>query len=322
MRFSEYVPAVLAAASSFRQTLLGHTPSSVEQEWPGKKVDYYARNLKTVSSIYNLTVFPHNVPIIVNGSKAVPPGLFAPTATGRVSPLGNFTGFDDSIEYFFALALVPSAPAYAVFTSAKVIEFSCGCAEVASSVAYLETRVYAPGAPDHNKYLSTLKQVAFWKFDKHGAVLFYDAWIPNLDQWDFLALGHKNVSNPVIQSQIIRGVCSIVQQRCVGKDQQYESMDDCVANWSQKSFGTYAEVWGDNVVCRTIHVILTLVRPDAHCMHVGPTGGGKCVDWPYNNGYFDDNLLFGKPSGQTFICPEKEHCHWPLEGQDVRLELN
>ena len=108
-----------------------------------------------------------------------------------------------------------------MFTSANITAFSSGCPEVASSVAYLETRVYNPGFPDHNKYLSTLKQVAFWRFDEDGAVLKYDAWIPNLGEWDFLALGNKNITNPLMQRQIIGGVCNLVQQRCQGKDQQY-----------------------------------------------------------------------------------------------------
>lgn len=147
------------------------------QAWPGKHHDknFYARNLKTISSIYNLTVFPSplppplqiptrlthtdNVPIITGGGAAVPKGLFSPNATGRVSPLGNFTGFEDSIEYFFALALVPTAPSFAVFSSAKVVSFSSGCAEIAASVSYLETRVLNPNSTDNGKYLSTLKQV-------------------------------------------------------------------------------------------------------------------------------------------------------------------
>ena len=37
-------------------------------------------------------------------------------------------------------------------------------------------------------------------------------------------------------------------------------------------------------------------------MHVGPTGGGKCVNEPYNEGYFDDVQLFDRPEGQTFMC--------------------
>jgi hypothetical protein len=75
---------------------------------------------------------------------------------------------------------------------------------------------------------------------------------------------------------------------------------------SSKPFGDYDEVWADSVVCRIIHVILARVRPDVHCMHVRPTGGGKCVDEPYNQGYFDDEALFGQPRGQTFICPDTD----------------
>jgi hypothetical protein len=87
------------------------------------------------------------------------------------------------------------------------------------------------------------------------------------------------------------------------------SVNDCVTTLSAKKFGDYDEVWADSVVCRTVHIILALVRPDVHCEHVGPTGGMKCVDWPYNKGYFDDQELFGQPAGRTFICPEKKDCH-------------
>lgn len=174
MLFADYLPAVLSAASSFAQGW--QSPRSQP-----KQVDYYARNLKTISEIYNLTVWPStispsyfishpavlpqpnqrtdNLPIITQGGAAVPPGLFAENATGRVSPLGNFTGFEDSIEYFFALALVPSPPAYSVFSKATVVEFSSGCPEVAASVAWLETRVDNANLTTNGQYLSTLKQV-------------------------------------------------------------------------------------------------------------------------------------------------------------------
>lgn len=45
------------------------------------------------------------------------------------------------------------------------------------------------------------------------------------------------------------------------------------------------------------------VSRQAHCPHVGPTGGGKCVDVTYNDVYIDDDqALFG--SGDPFICPD------------------
>ncbi|PVH68257.1 hypothetical protein DL98DRAFT_441620, partial [Cadophora sp. DSE1049] len=67
----------------------------------------------------------------------------------------------------------------------------------------------------------------------------------------------------------------------------------------------------DNIMCRSIHVVLTLRRTanvkQVHCPHVGPTGGMKCVNELYNEGYFNDQALFGSPQGETFICPRKHH---------------
>jgi len=60
MYFGDYLSAGLAAASSLTQGLLirdHETSQSV-----GKKVDYYQRNLKTITSIYNLTVWPSTFP--------------------------------------------------------------------------------------------------------------------------------------------------------------------------------------------------------------------------------------------------------------------
>ena len=59
-----------------------------------------------------------------------------------------------------------------------------------------------------------------------------------------------------------------------------------------------SENTGENVVGD-----IKLTKSQAHCPHVGPTGGGKCVDEPYEEGYFtSDEALFGRPAGQNFIC--------------------
>lgn len=75
-------------------TRKGHGQCVSEADQP----DWYNRNLNTVRSIYDLTVYPNNIPILLGGGKAVPPGLFAEHATGRVSPVGDFEDFEDSIE--------------------------------------------------------------------------------------------------------------------------------------------------------------------------------------------------------------------------------
>ena len=43
-----------------------------------------------------------------------------------------------------------------------------------------------------------------------------------------------------------------------------------------------------------------------HCPHVGPTGGGKCVDVDYETAYINDDVpLFNGPLGSVFACPER-----------------
>ena len=127
---------------------------------------WHSRNYQTISEIYNLTVYPHNIGIVgPNGTNNVPAGLFNANATGRISPVGIFNGFQDSIEYFFALAPVAQGPGpTAVLESAQVVEFASACPQVASSTVYFVTRLYDPGQPDNGVYINTPKQVraAYW----------------------------------------------------------------------------------------------------------------------------------------------------------------
>ena len=126
---------------------------------PPKGLNYQQRNLNTIQSIYNLTVYPKSLAFLQNGSASVPPGLFNANATGRISPVGNFSGFTDSVEYFFGLTPPVQAPVYDTWTSAKVVEFTSGCPEVASSVVYGATTVVNASSPDYGKYITSIKQV-------------------------------------------------------------------------------------------------------------------------------------------------------------------
>lgn len=140
-----------------------------------KLPDYAKRNLNTIRKIYNLTVYPNNVPIVNKGASAVPPGLFNVNATGRVSPVGNFTGFDDSIEYFFSLAPTPQSEAGLGFYEADVLEFTSGCPEVAASLVYLRTgHVSDNGTLDKTKPTTTLSQVCHFFSSDHPSSIIMD----------------------------------------------------------------------------------------------------------------------------------------------------
>ncbi|KAJ7461169.1 hypothetical protein FB451DRAFT_1562986 [Mycena latifolia] len=269
------------------------------------KAHWQKRNQDTIQKIYDLTIYPANTKIIAEGASAVPAGLFNVNATGRITPVGEFFGFNDSIEYFFGLAPVPKgSPPNGVFSNAALVAFTSGCAEVAASTAYLTlSTLNADGSA--GAYISTLKQVAFWRFDGTGAVLQYDAWIPSLSLFSVLSRGF-DINTPAGMNTTIQAVCGQQAQTCVGENTVYSSVDDCLQTLAGKPFGRPDETWGDNVVCRSVHVLLTKIRPEVHCPHVGPTGGGKCIDVAYNDVYFNDQFLFGAPLGQPFQCSSED----------------
>ena len=117
------------------------------------------RNLDTITKIYNRTTYPTLLEFVARGPESVPPGLFNANAKGRITPVGNFTGFEDSTEYFFGLSQIPVAPNYVTFLSTEITHFTSGCPEIAASVVYIHTGVYHPGSPDDGKPVTTLKQV-------------------------------------------------------------------------------------------------------------------------------------------------------------------
>ena len=36
----------------------------------------------------------------------------------------------------------------------------------------------------------------------------------------------------------------------------------------------------NTLLCRMVHQNMVPLRPEVHCPHIGPTGGGYCVDYP------------------------------------------
>ncbi|KAJ7132669.1 hypothetical protein C8R46DRAFT_923951, partial [Mycena filopes] len=268
-----------------------------------------------------VTIFPANAQIIARGAAAVPAGLFNVNATGRITPVGEFFGFNDSIEYFFGLAPLPSgvAPNGAI-TNATLVQFTSGCPQVAASTVYLTISTINPDNST-GPFITALKQTAFWHFDEDGAVLKYEAWIPSVDRFVNALNGPDggDFYGPAGMNATIQQICGLQAQTCVGADTVYADTATCIQTLAAKPFGRFDETWGDNVVCRRIHVLLTKFRPAVHCPHVGPTGGGKCVDVAYNDVcflstcrnwdcdsssqvFFNDQFLFGAEWEGTFTC--------------------
>lgn len=252
-------------------------------------VDFAQRNLNTIKRIYNTTIYPHNQDFVTHGAVAIPSGLFNVNASGRITPIGNFTGFEDSVEYFFGLTPTSQAPLWATWTSFEVVSFTSGCPEVASSVVYGKTTGVNPNASTFGQHVTTIKQVrqcaaskaqpfpaqdkltidpcqiVFWRFDDAGSVIFYDAWIPSLKKYARLQFGVQ--PSPAFHAASIERLCTATQALCTGANIQYKTTAGCIKSLSTKPFGDWDEVWGDNVVCRTLHVELARLRPAVSVSH-------------------------------------------------------
>jgi hypothetical protein len=105
-------------------------------------------------------------------------------------------------------------------------------------------------------------QIAFWRFDDTGAVLYYDAWIPNLK--DYTKLLYGTPPTPAFKNATIEELCVDTQALCTGNNTQWNSTASCISALSSRHFGDWDEVWGDNVVCRTLHILLARLRPDVN----------------------------------------------------------
>ncbi|KAF3318776.1 hypothetical protein TWF173_006793 [Orbilia oligospora] len=257
--------------------------------------------------------------------------LFSPTVSGRIQEIGNFTNFRHSIEYFFGLAPRPQGSMYSAIVEAELTQFSSDHPSIAASTVNFKVALDNPskpgfGAPGTRTY-TYLKQTGFWHFDEQGRVDYYDLYIPALNEFATILNG-ADFNSKLVQLLATKQICQGAQKLCKGKNTQYHPQIGlniggvlnalglsplldlplinqlglgslnlgeltCFAKLSAKSFGTFDKLWADTVTCRIVHLMLAEVDPDDHCEHVGPTGGGKCVEYPYYDRQFKDNTLFG-----------------------------
>ena len=162
MRSSHFLSSRICLLAAFLFTALASSlPETLfeSHDLNARRLGFKKRNLETITKIYNTTVYPNNLAFIARGPASVPPGLFNENATGRITPLGNFTGFNDSTEYFFALAPVPQPPSYSVFSKAQIVSFQSECAQFAASVVYFTQSVLNPNATNNGQFVGNLKQV-------------------------------------------------------------------------------------------------------------------------------------------------------------------
>jgi hypothetical protein len=63
----------------------------------------------------------------------------------------------------------------------------------------------------------------------------------------------------------------------------------CVAFMQSIPYGTWDRANSNTFVCRHLHSLTTPFRPDVHCPHCSPGGGGTCIDFTYDS-FFDQEF--------------------------------
>lgn len=226
---------------------------------------YEEANLNVTRALYDGLIFPNALNIITAG--VYPAGLFSNATSGRITPVGVFGDQQGSFEYFYGLA------SSQVLTTVNFIHLIAKGNLVIVRVDLLFNLTAGP---------QNLTQEGFIFFDSENRVVSYDLVILRLGAF----IGFPT---PAEQPYIIEEICEVHEYYCLGANQQYADFDTCVAQISSMNFGNWDNASSNTTTCRELHSLLVPLRPAFHCPHIGPAGGGVCIDEPYADYYLGND---------------------------------
>lgn len=70
--------------------------------------------------------------------------------------------------------------------------------------------------------------------------------------------------------------CDTIAAHCTGENQQYGSLQTCLATCATFMPGQPEDTGGNTLGCRSYHAGAAADMPEIHCTHAGPGGGGPC----------------------------------------------
>lgn len=264
--------------------------------------------MEKVARLYQSIIFPTPTAIVQNTSLVA--DLFDPAVKTRISPLGEFPGFQGTLEYFYGLASFFTAQVQSV--NIKTMTCTGNMVASATDLLFYTLDTDLPNYPYYN-----LTQFAFFSFDPDTHLITaIDADILNLGAAEDVPDTIDPATNRSRRLEAIGFVCTLTVYgaaaagipqslvpfnasvgTCQGKNTIWNNslglseFDYCMAIMTGQipnpttgvpmPFGTYYRSNSNTVACRTIHALLTPYAPDVHCPHVSPGGGMTCVDMPY-----------------------------------------
>ncbi|GAB0496358.1 hypothetical protein MMPV_007670 [Pyropia vietnamensis] len=228
--------------------------------------------------------------LVISGT--APNGTFAAAPVGRIYPLGVFSDLVQTLEYFYGIIS---------FTRLQLLDIEV--AEFVASPPYAFAKINLPTLSLITNATAKASHIGMWRFDDKGLITGYDLNFAGLTPAN-AALGTDYASPTVVREAIIPRLCANIEKFCNGDYRVYESAEACVRFLTPLPVTRMEE--GNIAACRAYHAPLARFRPDVHCAHVGPSGGGKCVDKPFETMYKDDTAMLGLPWVASGIRQDQE----------------
>ncbi|KAF2141347.1 uncharacterized protein K452DRAFT_309122 [Aplosporella prunicola CBS 121167] len=217
-------------------------------------------------------------------AKSINSTLLAPDILGRVDATRTFDGQELNTEYLFGLFTdIETKQAVNLLgfpLSYEIVHF-VGNQDIASAATIVTFRSAILG--------EFPMEIDTWTmFNGAGQIWQYDA---TFRWFDYLldttlaaasaAMGVKTTAEATtrLAKKLATGICKTAQKHCTGANRQYESFKACLTHLTrQVAFGTAYGLGRDTLLCRMVHEGMVPMRPAVHCAHIGPSGGGMCVD--------------------------------------------
>ncbi|CAI7593249.1 unnamed protein product [Penicillium palitans] len=208
--------------------------------------------------------------------------IFASDVQGRVDITRTFDGDELNREYIFGLFADPDHVSLVGIPIAYNITQFTANDNVASATTVVTFNATSFGV------LIPVTIDTWIEFNTDGKIAQYDAtfrWFEYL--LDFLVEGVATKINATEPDQAVAYVadllattiCDTHEQHCTGSNQQYTDTSTCYDFLTKTlRFGKAHELGRNTLLCREVHEHMVQYRPDVHCSHIGPEGGGYCVD--------------------------------------------
>ncbi|KAH8879169.1 hypothetical protein GQ53DRAFT_789476 [Thozetella sp. PMI_491] len=216
-------------------------------------------------------------------AQAINSDLLAENVQGRIDLTRTFVGAELNTEYLFGLFCnLQSGTSFNVLGSPVNFTYTqfVGQGNLVANTVLIYFNLSSVGL------ISPVSIQSYINFDSCGRISQYDAVFKWMD-WQFQTvfaaaaalLGTTNLT--LVQEEVAgllaTNICGVADSYCTGSLQQYNSTEECMGFLTQQvPFGEAWQLGMNTLVCRDMHVNMVPFRPDVHCAHIGPTGGGYC----------------------------------------------